>query len=178
MFEKGSLLNLLTYELSSKGVIRELMEDINNWDSILVDYHPPFVERIHCKVGKYRISLHYIHACEISEALLHPHPWKSAFIVLDGLYRTGIGYSNTEEVPNIMSESVCRGNGEFLYDMSDPNLWHYVAPITPVMTVMINDEVFEPDVINPACKKADKELLPLSEERKKELFEQFKKYLY
>ena len=33
MFEKGSLLNLLIHELSSKGMVLELMEDINNWES-------------------------------------------------------------------------------------------------------------------------------------------------
>lgn len=178
MFEEGSLLNLLIHELSSKGVVLGLMEDINNWDSLYVDYHKPFVERIHCKVGKYRISLHYIHPCEIEEALLQPHPWKSAFIVLDGLYRTGMGYSNTATPPPIMTQSLCRGDGEFLYDMSDPNLWHYVAPITPVTTVMITETPFSDEERNPACKKADKELFPLSPERKEELFEHFKKYLY
>jgi hypothetical protein len=178
MFKKGSLLNLLIHELSSKGIILELMEDINNWDSIYVDYHKPFVERLYCTVGKYRISLHYIHPCEIDDALLHPHPWSSAFIVLDGLYRTGMGYSNTETPPPIMSSTLCRGGGEFLYDISDPNLWHYVAPVKHVSTVMITDTPYDKEEMNPACKKADKELFPLSDERKLELFEHFKKFLY
>ena len=158
------------FKVIDKDILPNLLTDIRWWDSLLVDYHPPMVERLFAKWGDYRISLHIIHPCEIDEALLHVHPRTACFKVLQGHYRTGIGYSETIDIPHIISRTEVKG-GTMVYDMTDPNLWHYVAPISKVYTVMVTHDLF--DGINPSCRKSDKILLPLESNRKLEILKEF-----
>ena len=59
-----------------------LLRDEGAWKSLLVDYHPPTVERLWRPWGAGRVYLHRIHPCARAEALFHPHPWPSAMRVL------------------------------------------------------------------------------------------------
>jgi hypothetical protein len=49
-----------------------LLRDESAWKSVLVDYHPPTVERLWLPWGGYRVYLHCIHPCPPGTALFHP----------------------------------------------------------------------------------------------------------
>ena len=50
--------------MDAETVILELIEDAEGWNSLLVDYHPPVVERLWRQFGDHRIFLHRIHPCD------------------------------------------------------------------------------------------------------------------
>lgn len=131
------------------------------WQSLFVDYHKPFVERMWTQIDKeHRIFLHFIHPCEKSDSLWHPHPWPSAMHVLEGKYEMGVGYSEDNKTPP--SALTCElSNGGMYYEMMDKNGWHYVRPLEkPASTLMLIGKPW--DRWSP---KSDKELKPLTEAR-------------
>jgi hypothetical protein len=154
-------------------VLKDLLSQPDLWSSLFVNYHKPYVERVFTLWNGYRISLHVIHPCFPEEALVHPHPWPAAFRIVGGYYRTGVGYSDTTELPENMDEF--HFNDGALYEMTDPNMWHWVAPKTPVSTIMVNGPLYSE--MNPGCKKADVELKSLSDSRVKEILEMFSNYI-
>jgi hypothetical protein len=106
------------------------------WNSLDINYHPPFVERLWLPWQGYRISLHRIHPCAPSDALFHPHPWPSAMRILDGDYEMAVGYGAGSNAPPVAARLIA--SGDFRYEMTDPDAWHYVRPIgRPAMTVMV-----------------------------------------
>ena len=152
-------------------LILSLLAQPNIWKTLMVDYHPPIVERLWTQVGNYRISLHFIHACEAKDALFHPHPWPSAMHVIHGSYEMGLGYGPGEEVPEIFC-TILVPNGGMYYDMTNINGWHYVRPIKTVCsTVMLTGEPWERK-----APKSDKPLNPLEINRKMIMLEYFANY--
>ena len=119
-------------------LLLELLSKEENWKTLLIDYHPPLVERLWTQIGNYRIYLHFIHECEQKDALFHPHPWPSAIHVIHGAYEMGIGFGETEP------EKMCTifvPNGGMYYDMTHIDGWHYVRPVKSVCsTVMLTGE--------------------------------------
>lgn len=123
-----------------------LLRDDVGWMSLDINYHPPFVERLWRQHGEYRIYLHRIHPCNRDQALMHPHPWPSATRVIDGTYEMGIGYGGTinpnnpafREPPPVTA-TIYTAGGLFVYEMIDPQGWHYVRPVAGVVhSVMIS----------------------------------------
>jgi hypothetical protein len=107
------------------------------WKSLLVDYHPPRVERVYRDWREMRLCLHLIYPCAPTEALFHPHPWPSAMRVIRGKYEMGIGYGKGETTPPIAARILASGPME--YEMTDVDAWHYVRPVDGVaMTVMLS----------------------------------------
>lgn len=47
----------------AEELLPKLLQDDAIWQSLYVDYHPPFVERLWTPWGSYRINLHRIHPC-------------------------------------------------------------------------------------------------------------------
>lgn len=112
-----------------------LFDTDEGWDSKVIDYTPPLVDRLYRQWGDYRISLHRIHPCEVDQAFLHPHPWPAAFRVF-GEYEVGFGYSATNDPPEITH--TIRTSPGLAYEMTHPHAWHYVAPTQrPVLTIMV-----------------------------------------
>lgn len=109
------------------------------WNSIFVDYNPPFVERVWTQLADRRVFLHKILPCDPEEALFHPHPWPSAVKILSGRYQMGIGYAGGSIAPPVAMTTIL-GPGS-VYEMNDIDGWHYVAPLEePVMSLMITGE--------------------------------------
>jgi hypothetical protein len=107
------------------------------WQSLKVDYHPPFVDRLWRDWRGCRLTLHRIHPCAPEEALFHPHPWPSAMRIHEGTYEMGVGWGRGQETPPVAARIVASGAME--YEMTDPDAWHYVRPIGgPAMTVMLS----------------------------------------
>ncbi|MDG1949355.1 MAG: hypothetical protein P8J32_00855 [bacterium] len=156
--------------LSEEGYL----DDVEKWDSVDVDYHPPRVERLYTKIGSIRVCLHKIHPCDPKKALLHPHPWPASFKIYRGMYLSEVGSSVTAEPPK-ESVRVYLGAGS-MKSMTNPDDWHYVAPIDePVYSVMINGIPYEN--INPGVEKATKKLWPLSISEKTGLLKEFKELI-
>jgi hypothetical protein len=116
-----------------------LLSSRDGWQSLDINYHPPFVERVWRPWGDFRIALHRIHPCAPEEALFHPHPWPSAMRILAGAYEMAIGYGEGDEPPPIAARLVAAGEDmNVRYEMTDPDAWHYVRPIEgPTYSVMI-----------------------------------------
>lgn len=162
------LKNILKSEL-----FRNMLNDPTQWKSLNVDYHPPHVERVWMQFGDKRISLHVIHPCERSKALLHCHPWKSAMYVLPigGVYEHGVGIFMPIVGHQILSTQEFRG--DVYYEMLSSDSSHYVRPIgMPVYSIMLSGKVEFP--WNKT--EVNKNLEPLTEERKKEILLTFKSY--
>jgi len=152
-----------------KEKLPALLSDRENWKSLYVDYHPPLVERLYMDYEDVRISIHRLHKCEPSDALIHPHPWPAAFMVFGG-YQTAFGYSETIDAPENMSRVIMN---EGCYEMMDKNLWHYVAPLETCITIMVSGKPWGRDMpIKPAEK-----LRALTDRERSLLFDDVEKLL-
>lgn len=120
----------------------ELLNDTSIWKSLFINYHHPYVERVWCQLGNYRIYLHFIHTCTTEESLFHPHPWPSAIHVIEGEYEMGMGFGPGIEKPEVFSTILSQGN--MYYDMSHIDGWHYVRPTKSVCSsVMLVGQPWE-----------------------------------
>ncbi len=145
-----------------------LLLEAGRWHSLDINYHPPFVERLWLQWGEYRVSLHRIHPCEPSEALFHPHPWPSAMRILEGTYEMAIGFGSGAEVPPLASRIIA--SGEFRYEMTHRDSWHYVRPIgTPAMTIMVTGKPW-----GRQAPESSEPLHPLDHARRSELLAWFR----
>lgn len=167
-----------------KGLIRDdrfkvLLNNPTLWQSLDIDYETPRVERVWIPINNKRLSLHVIHPCEAGEALLHPHVWESAMYVLPigGLYEHTIGCQMYDEIgyltpkPTIVCKQIVEG--PMYYEMMHEDSVHSVRPIAqPVFTIMLTGK---PIWSENAC-KVGKNLVSLSDERKKEILLTFKNY--
>ena len=145
-----------------------LLQAEAGWNSLYIDYHPPFVERLWRPWQEYRIQLHRIHPCTRQEALFHPHPWPSAMRVLAGEYEMAVGYGAGETPPPVACLLIA-GAG-FRYEMTDPHAWHYVRPLNaPSLSLMVTGRPWQP-----AAPKSHPELRPLRPEQKEVLIQMFR----
>jgi hypothetical protein len=154
------------------------------WDSLDIDYHPPRVERVWLEYGEMRLSLHVIHPCDADEAILHPHPWKSAMYVLPigGTYEHGLGFIDEQREEVFGEMELVKYNeiistqqymGDVYYEMLNPNGIHYVRPLNDVVySIMLSGPVIWPENKT----SVDKELKPLAPERKTEILQTFKHF--
>lgn len=150
-------------------ILPKLLENDDNWNSIYVNYHHPFVERLWMQYGTYRIYLHRIYPCKKRDALFHPHPWPSAMRIYDGKYEMAIGFGTGDKTPPISAVLLMTAGSE--YEMTDPNCWHYVRPIgKPTMSLMVTGKPW-----NRLSPKSKKQLKPLPDSQKKEIIEFFRK---
>ncbi len=105
------------------------------WHTVDINYRPPHVERIWCRVGDDQINLHCIHPCNEGVAFFHPHPWASAIHAIDG-YEMGIGRINERTPEPLAIIELAAGS---YYSMENPNGMHYVRPVNrPNHSVMIS----------------------------------------
>ncbi len=108
----------------------------DHWQSVLIDYHPPIVERLWRQHGEQRVFLHRIHPCTPDQALFHPPPWPSAMRVISGTYEMTIGHGPGEQEPPVAARIVSRG--DLRYERTDPDAWHAVRPVDgPAITLMV-----------------------------------------
>lgn len=149
----------------------DLLVQPDKWQTLLIDYSPPIVERCWIQLGNYRLSLHFIHKCEAKDALFHPHPWPSTIHVLTGKYEMGLGFGPGLEEPEKMC-TIMLENGGAYYDMTHIDGWHYVRPIGDVCaTVMLTGKPWEREEI-----KSKEKLNPLSIQKKSMMLMWFEEY--
>lgn len=152
-------------------MILDLLQKPEIWKTLMVDYHPPTVERCWTQVGNFRILLHFIHKCETKDALFHPHPWPSAMHVLNGAYEMGLGFGSGLVEPEKMC-TILLENGGAYYDMTHIDGWHYVRPVENVCaTVMLIGKPWGREEI-----KSDEPLKPMTQARKMMMLEWFTHY--
>ena len=134
-----------------------------------MSYHPPRVERLWTQEDGIRITLHRIHPCSREDALFHPHPWPSAMRVITGNYEMALGFGAGEKAPPIATTLQVQ-NGGMVYEMADPDSWHYVRPIGGVaMTVMVTGTPW-----NRSVPKSSEPMNPVSDQARGEIFAFFK----
>lgn len=149
------------------------------WNTLDIDYHPPRVERLFLNHGDgYRIYLHVIHHTD-EPCLFHKHNWPAVLKQVYGSYEMGIAYSEKEissdeahALPSLARFIVAAGS---YYEMTQTDALHYVRPITPCsMSIMLTNSKYPEHVIRPET--VSRPLNPLSEERKLEILDLFKKH--
>ena len=127
-------------EIITSEKFKHFLNNPEMWETLDVDYHPPYVERVWMPWNDGRLCLHKIEPCERDEALVHPHPWKSAMYVLPigGKYEHGCGLRYYRGLMHEdMITSVQEFRGDAYYEMTHPDGIHYVRPIgLPVYSVM------------------------------------------
>jgi len=154
-------------QIEDKKII-ELLSKPELWQTKLVDYFPPVVERCWIQLGNYRLLLHFIHPCKSEEALFHTHRWPSAMHILNGKYEMGLGFGSGETPPEKMATILFENGG--YYDMTHIDGWHYVRPIDGVCaTTMLTGPVWNRE----ETAKEFPALGPLTEQRKIIMLEWF-----
>lgn len=139
-------------------------EQEGDWNSVYVDYHEPFVERLWRPWKEYRIYLHRIFPCETSKALFHRHPWPSAMRVLEGKYEMGVGYTKGSEPPRVAAKLILPRFSE--YEMTEPHAWHYVRPLAEAsVSLMVTGTPWQV-----SAPKSSKKLGPLTWEQSQRIF--------
>jgi hypothetical protein len=147
-----------------------LLLDEQSWNSVFVNYHPPMVERLWLRWGDYRVYLHRILPCAPGEALFHPHPWPSAMRILAGEYEMAVGYGKGEAAPPVAALMIARG--DFLYEMTDPDAWHYVRPIGgPTLSLMVTGKPW-----GRPSPRSSTPLEALTDQQRAELFRLFREH--
>jgi len=155
------------------------LDDPGGWNTLDVNYHPPRVERLYRNFEDGRVFLHCIHPCEPDEALVHPHPWPSAMLVLSGTYRTRVGYAPGLQEPIMVYESMVTAwpKTDYRYVMDHPDGWHAVMPEGgPVYTVMVTGPKWKRPQL-PVTECAAGKLKGLPDERKEDLLRTFQLYM-
>ena len=133
---------MLDVLLQVEQALPQLLNDESAWQSLFVDYHPPTVERLWTAWQGFRVYLHRIHPCEREQALFHPHPWPSAMRVLDGEYEMAVGFGAGSHTPPVAALLIARG--DFRYEMTHPDSWHYVRPIgSPTLSLMVTGKPWD-----------------------------------
>jgi hypothetical protein len=140
------------------------------WNGLFIDYHPPTVERLWINWRDCRVYLHRIFPCAAGEALFHPHPWPSAMRILAGEYEMAVGHGKGETTPPIAALMIAKG--DFRYEMTDPDAWHYVRPLAaPTLSLMVTGKPWDR-----SAPRSSKPLVPLTEAQRAELFSLFRKF--
>lgn len=153
-----------------EAALPELLRDGDRWRSVLVDYHPPKVERLWVSWGGYRVYLHRIHPCGEGKALFHPHPWPSAMRVLEGEYEMATGFGAGTVEPPEASRLILGGGSR--YEMTHPDSWHFVRPLDrPTLSVMVTGKPWGRE-----APKSTQPLVPLSAEAVTALLTAFRGY--
>jgi hypothetical protein len=149
-------------------VLPDLLRDEAGWQSVYIDYHPPTVERLWRQWREYRVSLHRIHPCGPGEALFHPHPWPSAMRILEGEYEMAVGYGAGDDLPPVAALMIAAG--DFRYEMTDPDAWHYVRPLgAPSLSLMVTGPPWQR-----SSPRSSKPLQPLTAEQQAALLQSFR----
>lgn len=99
---------------------------LDEWSSLLIDYHPPVVWRLWRQWGAYRILLHRIFPCTEGKALWHPHRWPSIVRIVKGGYWMRVGYGAGIVEPACALRLWLAGDS--VYIMDNPDAWHAVEP--------------------------------------------------
>jgi hypothetical protein len=147
-----------------------LLLDEAAWSGLLIDYHPPTVERLWLPWRECRVYLHRIFPCAAGEALFHPHPWPSAMRILAGEYEMAVGHGTGEAPPPVAALMIAAG--DFRYEMTDPDAWHYVRPLgRPSLSLMVTGRPWD----RPAP-RSSKPLVPLTDAQRAELFALFRQH--
>ena len=148
----------------------QLLTSAAGWNSLRIDYHPPFVDRVWRDWGEYRISLHCISPCEPDASLFHPHPWPSAMRILEGQYEMTVSYGQGDTAPPVAAKLIASGPME--YEMVDENAWHAVRPIGGVAwTLMVTGKPW-----SRSAPRSERPLHPLAAERIEEILARFRGY--
>lgn len=157
------------------------------FQSLFVDYEPPFVERLWFQLdARHRVFLHRIEPCNPNEALWHPHPWPSIVDVLDPgeCYEHAVAFENeewsrdSEGNPGIQVAALQRIRGPFTYLMDNPKAWHRVSPTgRPSWSIMITGPVFDEFDRSSFVEKPSKKLDPLPPDRFHTLIRDWSKIL-
>lgn len=151
-------------------VLPELLLDEAGWETLFVDYHPPYVERLWRPWFGYRVYLHRIHPCSVAEALFHPHPWPSAMRIVSGTYEMAVGFGEGEKVPPTAARIILSTGSE--YEMTHPDGWHYVRPLgRPALSLMVTGTPWDR-----SSPKSEKALSPLTTAKRDEILKFFREY--
>jgi len=113
-----------------------LSSNLEQWNSLNVDYAVPVVQRLWRQFGSHRVYLHKILPHE-GYSHYHPHPWPCAVKLLGGSYEMKVGFGDPHGEPPAPAAVVVLSEGSY-YKMMNPNGWHAIRPLgKPSYSLMI-----------------------------------------
>lgn len=178
-------------------MLLDLLIQQNKWNTVFINDKKPITERCWIQLGNYRLNLHFIHKCEVSNDLYHSNDCPSAMHILSGKYEMGLalnhccGHKEMELVRSgnggtlkyigieegskhlMYIKEICKleMNGDNYYEMLDPNGWHYVRPMGDVCaTIVLTGKSWETEL-----EKTGK-LEPLPPNKKAIMLQWFEEY--
>lgn len=165
--------------------IPELLEDLTQWKSKLVDYEKPIVHRLYRQFeshfGAYRIYLHrFLPMGENENAFYHPHPWPAIVKIIQGGYLMDVGYgpNGQEDPPKAIKLEMAAGS---IYSMEHDS-WHSVKPLKETYSIMVTGPVWDYPWSCQHCVSSESKtqvkslpLAPLPQDKLEELVNYFKK---
>lgn len=175
-----------------KNIIRFLVDFIqtgthHDWESLVIAYDEPHVNRLWIQVGPYRVMIHEILPIYKTDKkpLFHLHRWNCAILLLKGKYETGV--LNSKEPDLTSSQCYDKVNNKFIlsegsmYEMknsSNEYEYHYVKPLTRCISIMITKKIVN-DIPREQVKKLELSTMNWSDkvEFLKEILPLLKKYV-
>ena len=151
-----------------ENALLKLLKDEASWKSVYVNYSAPLVERLWQEWEEGRGFIHDIHTCEFNQSLYHKHNWPSAMKIVSGAYEMGIGYGTGDTPPPIATTIILPAGSR--YEMTDPDGWHYVRPLTPhAYSIMVTGIPW-----GTGAPKSERPLRTLTDEELKRMFDFFR----
>ena len=162
------------------GVTKKIKESINNihaWDSLVVNKRKPHTYRMFIYDGDVRICLHRFDHCEEKDAFFHPHPWESRMWILSGSYfmKVGCTQSAEDKDPQYLMSTILSKGSE--YHSNNTNFWHAVIPLTTCYSVMVNGPPWGDKAHNSAPTTKGKDLDKMSDIEKLDHLAIFRKFI-
>tara|TARA_B100001971_G_scaffold211834_1_gene240436 strand:+ start:417 stop:1130 length:714 start_codon:yes stop_codon:yes gene_type:complete len=175
-------------------ILPDLLSEDQEWDSMLIDYEPPYLMRVYRKleISKDKtvyINLHYFFSPHFDEgtsidnpyrknkatatedldslALYHPHPWAAGFKIISGEYTQRIGHAKElglKNKPTPGPEQIQDAGSKYAFN--DPHTWHIVLPkgTSPIMTLMATYIPETWNQVGPKPKNKQRKLTPVEKD--------------
>ena len=169
----------------AERALPELLLDRASWNGLHIDYEHPHVDRLWIPwKNDTRINLHRIYPCSEAQAFIHPHPWPSAVLILEGRYEMIMGHilphddeagplQAVEATATIILEENSR------YEMA--NRWgtHSVRPLDgPSLSLMITGKPWDKEGGRPLIHGPSKDQRALHPDERESLFSHIRKHYY
>lgn len=157
-----------------------LLDDIEGWDSLIINRRKPVTWRAFRMIGENRLCLHKFEQFDgtTEEAFPHTHPWPGAFRIISGGYRMQVGkVESINDVHGQMLATFDMWEGSS-YEMTNPLVMHRVTPITSeVYTIMINGPAWPEGVVHSGVKTTKgKDLQAMSRGQLRDHLHYFKRH--
>ena len=126
---------------NARLILPSLLTSRDGWNTKLINYQTPTVERLWRNMPGYRLYLHRIHTFEGGTAFMHPHLWPCGIYLEDGVQEMLTGKIIDGKI--VQSGFVQLLTASHQYAMTDPDDTHSVRPVGgPSLSIMVTGPLY------------------------------------